>query len=449
MQTFEQVMQWFLDLGSPVMLPIIFFVIGLFFRVKVGRAFKSALTIGVGFIGLNLVMGLLTDNLSPAAEAMVENFNLSMETVDVGWPAASAIAYGTFLGSLAIIVGIGVNILLLLFGLTKTLNVDIWNFWHIAFSGSLVYAATQNFGLGIFTMITHSMLLYYLGDKSASYVQKYFELPNMSFPHGQSVAGYVVARPLNWIFDRIPGLNKINISPESVEKRFGVFGDNTVIGFLIGVVIGILAGYDTSGVLNLGVATGGVMLLLPRMVALLMDGLTPISDAATSWVKEKFPDAELYIGMDSALAVGHPSVLATAMLLVPITLLLAVILPGNSTLPLGDLATIPYMIALMVAVFRGDILRSVIGGSLYMGLALYISTWATPLITEIAKSANFDLAGNASITVLSDGGIWSTPLFAGLGDYLGWIGIGIVFVITLGLIIYEYKFKTDKNEVED
>src|SRR5699024_11812693 len=72
MQTFEQVMQWFLDLGSPVMLPIIFFVIGLFFRVKVGRAFKSALTIGVGFIGLNLVMGLLTDNLSPAAEAMVE-----------------------------------------------------------------------------------------------------------------------------------------------------------------------------------------------------------------------------------------------------------------------------------------------------------------------------------------------------------------------------------------
>jgi len=448
MQTFEQVMQWFLDLGSPVMLPIIFFIIGLFFRVKAGRAFKSALTIGVGFIGLNLVIGLLTDNLSPAAEAMVVNFNLSMETVDVGWPAASAIAYGTFLGSLAILVGIVVNIVLLVFGLTKTLNVDIWNFWHIAFSGSLVYAATQNFGLGIFTMVTHSMLLYYLGDKSAGYVQKYFELPNMSFPHGQSVAGYVVARPLNWIFDRIPGLNKISISPESVERRFGVFGDNTVIGFLIGVIIGILAGYNVGDILNLGVATGGVMLLLPRMVSMLMDGLTPISDAATSWVKEKFPNTEVYIGMDSALAVGHPSVLATSMLLVPATLLLAVILPGNSTLPLGDLATIPYMIALMVAVFRGDILRSFIGGTLYMGLALYISTWATPLITQVAKSANFDLAGNASITVLSDGGIWSTPLFAGLGENLGWIGIGIVFVVTLGLIIYENKFKSKTDEIE-
>src|SRR5699024_490868 len=156
----------------------------------------------------------------------------------------------------------------------------------------------------------------------------------------------------------------------------------------------------------------------------------------------------VYIGMDSALAVGHPSVLATSMLLVPATLLLAVILPGNSTLPLGDLATIPYMIALMVAVFRGDILRSFIGGTLYMGLALYISTWATPLITQVAKSANFDLAGNASITVLSDGGIWSTPLFAGLGENLGWIGIGIVFVVTLGLIIYENKFKSKTDEIE-
>src|SRR5690625_886419 len=244
MQLFESIMQWFLDLGASVMLPIIFLIFGLILGVKVGRAFRSALTIGIGFIGLNLVIGLLTDNLGPAAEAMVSNYNLNLQTIDVGWPAASAIAYGTFLGSMAIIVGIVVNVLLLVFGMTRTLNVDIWNFWHIAFSGSLIYAATGNFALGIFTMVTHSMLLYYLGDVSAGYVQKYYKLPNMAFPHGQSAAGFVIALPLNWLFDRIPGLNKINISPEAVQKRFGVFGDNTVIGFFIGVIIGLLAGYN-------------------------------------------------------------------------------------------------------------------------------------------------------------------------------------------------------------
>lgn len=439
MQTFEQVIQWFLDLGAAVMLPIVFIFVGLFFRVPLAKALKSALTIGIGFIGLNLVIGLLTSNLSPAAEAMVQNFNLSMEVVDVGWPAASAIAYGTFLGSLAIIVGIGVNALLLLFGLTKTLNVDIWNFWHIAFIGSLVYASTNNFALGIFTMITFSMMTYYLGDKSAVYVQKYFGLENMSFPHGQSLAGFVLAVPMNWLFERIPGLNKLKLDPDTVEKRFGIFGDNTVIGFIIGVVIGILASYDIGDILYLGVATGAVMMLLPRMVSLLMEGLTPISDAASKWVKDRFPGRNLFIGMDSALAVGHPTVLAASILLVPITLLLAVILPGNTTLPLGDLATIPFMIALMVPVFKGDLLRSVLGGGIMIGLALYISSWATPLITESAVAANFDLAGNALITVLSDGGIWPTFVFTSAADLLGWIGIGIIFVIVVILFVFEKR----------
>ena len=447
-QVFEQVMEWFLDLGASVMLPIIFLVFGLILGVKFGKAFKAALTIGVGFIGLNLVIGLLTDNLGPAAEAMVENYGLSMQTIDVGWPAAAAIAYGTFLGSMAIIVGIVVNVLLLVTGMTKTLNVDIWNFWHIAFSGSIVYAITGDFGLGIFTMITHSMLIYYLGDISAKYVQKYYGLANMSFPHGLSVAGLVLALPLNWLFDRIPGLNKLNLSPESIQKRFGIFGDNTVLVFFIGIIIGLLASYGVGETLGLGVATGAVMLLLPRMVSLLMEGLSPISEAATDWVKKRFPGRELFIGMDSALAVGHSSVLAASLLLVPITLLLAVILPGNTTLPLGDLATIPFIICLMVPVFRGDIFRSVIGGGILLAGALYISSWATPFITETAKSANFDLGGNTSITVLSDGGAWTTILFGGLGDLAGWIGIGIVFLVTLVLIVYKNKVSDLKKEQE-
>lgn len=445
MQTFEQVTQWFLDLGASIMLPIIFLILGLILGVKFGKAFKSALTIGIGFIGLNLVIGLLTDNLGPAAESMVVNYNLSLETLDVGWPAGSAIAYGTFLGSMAIVVGILVNVVLLIFGLTKTLNVDIWNFWHIAFSGSIVYALTGNFALGIFTMITHSMLLYYLGDMSAKYVQSYFNLKNMAFPHGQSAAGFVIALPLNWLFDRIPGLNKVNISPEAVQKRFGVFGDNTVIGFFIGIIIGLLAGFNISDTLSLGVVTGAVLLLLPRMVSLLMEGLTPISEAATEWVKKRFPGKEVFIGMDSALAVGHPAVLAASLILVPITLFLAVILPGNITLPLGDLATIPFLICLMAAVFRGDILRTVIGGAVFITAGLYFASWAAPYVTDAAIASNFDLAGASSITVLSEGGLWTTYLFGNLADVIGWAGIGITFIVVLFLLIYQHKIRSKSS----
>ena len=52
--------------------------------------------------------------------------------------------------------------------------------------------------------------------------------------------------------------------------------------------------------------------------------------------------------MDAAVALGHPAVISTALILVPITVLLAVILPGNQVLPFGDLATIPFVVAFIV-----------------------------------------------------------------------------------------------------
>ena len=73
------------------------------------------------------------------------------------------------------------------------------------------------------------------------------------------------------------------------------------MGFLIGLVMGILAGYDVAGIGQLAVKTGAVMVLMPKMVALLMEGLTPISESANSFVQKRFPGRELYVGRDAAL----------------------------------------------------------------------------------------------------------------------------------------------------
>lgn len=103
-------LQWFVNLGASVMLPILLFVFALILRIKPGKAFKAGLTVGIGFVGLNLVIELLTKNLGPASQAMVKNFGLHLSTLDIGWPAGSAVAYGTVLGSLAIPVGVITNI---------------------------------------------------------------------------------------------------------------------------------------------------------------------------------------------------------------------------------------------------------------------------------------------------------------------------------------------------
>lgn len=440
--------QSFIDLGPSIVLPIIIFIFGLALGTPARKAFLAGVMVGIGFIGLNLVTGLLGSSLGPAAQQMVERFGLELNTIDVGWPAASAISYGTLLGSLAIPVGIGVNLLLLFVGMTQTLMVDLWNFWHAAFVASLLYAVNNDFVLSIFGMITYLCLMYLLADIIAPIINDFYGFPNITFPHGTSAPGFLIALPMNWLFDRIPGFNKIEADPEAIQDKFGIFGETTVMGLIIGIVIGIFAGYDVKGILNLGITLAAVMVLLPRMVALLMEGLTPISEAANEFVHKRFPGRDLNIGMDSALAVGHPAVLSSSLILVPITILLAFILPGNKTIPFGDLATIPYAVCLMAPVFRGNIIRTVLSGTFYMASILYITSWVAPVVTNAAKAANFEMGGNDSITAMVEGGLWPTWLFVFASKNTPWLIIGALFIIILGGLYYVNKVKLKEKTIE-
>jgi len=123
-----EALQWFVDLGAVIVLPVLVFIFGIILGAKPGKAFVSGLTVGVGFVGINLVIGLLGDGLGSAAQSMVERMGMSLTTIDVGWPAAAAIAFGSLLGSLAIPIGLVVNIGLVVIGMTKTLYIDIWNY---------------------------------------------------------------------------------------------------------------------------------------------------------------------------------------------------------------------------------------------------------------------------------------------------------------------------------
>ena len=78
MKAINDVVQYILNLGPTVMLPIMILIIALIFRVPFGKALRSGLTIGIGFVGINLVIGVLSDNLGPAAQAMVERFGFHL-----------------------------------------------------------------------------------------------------------------------------------------------------------------------------------------------------------------------------------------------------------------------------------------------------------------------------------------------------------------------------------
>ncbi|MCR4398230.1 MAG: galactitol-specific PTS transporter subunit IIC [Firmicutes bacterium] len=414
------VFKYLLDLGATVMLPIIIFVLGVALGQKPGKAFRSGVVIGIGFVGIGLVLGVLVGNLGPAAQAMVKRLGIELTVVDVGWPAAAAIAFASRAGALIIPLGLAVNIAMLLGRATRTVNVDIWNFWHFAFTGALVTAATGRLWLGVLAAAANAAIVLKLGDWTAPMIQDFYGIPGISLPHGFSAAYVPIALPLDRVIDRIPCINKISIDPESIQERYGIVGDPTVLGVILGLILGVLAGYDVKRALNLSISMAAVMFLMPRMVKVLMEGLIPVSEAAREFMQKRFGGRSFYIGLDSAIAVGHPAAIATAIILVPITIVLAAVIPGNRVLPFGDLATIPFMVAMVAPIVRGNVFRSVVIGAVVIGVGLLIATNVAALHTQAAIEAQFTLPEGATlISSICDGANPLTWLLMKIASLLG------------------------------
>ena len=418
------VVQYILNMGPTVILPITILILGLIFKIKFSKALKSGLTIGIGFVGINLVVNLLTTTLGPAAQAMVERFGLSLTIIDVGWPMTASATWASPVAPLLIPICLIVNLILIYFNKTKTLNIDLWNYWHFIVAGATGYIVTGSYVWAIICAIIMECLVLYTADKTAPYVQEFYGLEGICLPTGSTTSfaplGFLVGK----LVEKIPGINKLNADPESIQKRFGIFGEPMMMGIILGLILGTLAGYEVSEIFNVGMSMGAVMFLMPRMVKILMEGLVPISEAVRDFLQEKYEGRDLYIGLDAALATGHPSVLSTALILVPITLFLAVILPGNKVLPFGDLATIPFYVAFIVCFRKGNIVQSVITGTIVLAISLYMSTNYAPVHTELLQQANMMPEGAAIVSSIDTGGNlfkWAilklSQLVSGLGIF--------------------------------
>ena len=124
------VFSYIISLGASVMMPILFTIIGVCIGMKFGKALKSGLYVGVGFVGLGIVTSLLTTNFSDPLTAISQIYHLQLNVFDMGWPAAAAVAYNTAVGALIIPICLGINFLMLI----PIVNIILLIVW--AFGGS-------------------------------------------------------------------------------------------------------------------------------------------------------------------------------------------------------------------------------------------------------------------------------------------------------------------------
>ena len=275
------------------------------------------------------------------------------------------------------------------------------------------------------------------------------------------------------VLDLIPGINKVNIDSEGLKKKFGLFGEPLCLGVLIGFILGALAygGVLTeqltrwgelegrqaffaalAKILGAGIKLGAVMELIPRITSLFIEGLKPISDATRELIAKKFKNAEgLSIGMSPALVIGHPTTLVVSVLLIPVILIIAVILPGNTFLPIASLAVMFYLFPLVLPICKGNVVKAFITGLIALIVGLYFVTNLAPFFTEAAHDV-FAATGDKAVRIPEGNDAGALDFASGIYCWITFhlthtiklVGPALLVLIAAGMMFINRKQITQK-----
>ncbi len=456
-----EIFSYIIQLGAAVMMPIIFTILGICLKIKPSKALLSGLYVGVGFVGLSIITSLLTSTLGPVLGEIVANYGLELQIFDMGWPAAAAVAYNApIVGALIIPICLAVNILMLITKTTRTVNIDLWNYWHYAFIGAITYFATDSLAWGLFAAIICFIITIVMADITAPKFQEYYDgMEGISVPQPFCQGFVPFAALLNKGMDMIPGFDKINVDAEGLKKRFGIVGEPLILGVIVGCIIACFAEFGAGAteatladkiknIMIVGIKMGAVMELIPRITRLFIEGLTPISQATKEIIATRFKDSKGFnIGMTPALVIGHPTTLVASLILIPIILFLSVVLPGNKFLPLASLAGMFYIFPMILPITKGNVVKSVIIGLVALIVGLYFVTNLAPSFTLAARDV-YAATGDAAVHIpegFEQGGSldFASSLFTWVIYHLTHsikvIGPIILSLFTLGMMLYNRK----------
>lgn len=439
MAGFQNVVNYILGLGSAIFVPLIILILGLIAGMKFKHAFMSAITLGVAFTGMSMVIGFMSQAVGPASEAMAKNTGINLPALDLGWTGAASITWSWSYAFIFFAVVLGVNFIMLLLNWTKTLNVDMWNVWGKALTAYLVYFVSGSLVAGFITAIVQVVLELKMGDMFQKHIQDLTGIPLVTVTHLMNISA-VLLLPFNILMDKIPFFNK-KADTNALKEKIGIFSENSVMGFIIGLCLGLVAAYGISGSLNLAIQVATAMALFPMVSKMFMQSLSPLADAMSEMMKKRFKDREVFIGLDWPILAGRSEVWVTAILLVPVFIGYSMILPGNAVLPLAGI--INYSIAVGgLLLTGGNLYRMLTLGVISMPLYLYGATYFTPVLTGLAEKTGAveGIKAGQQITWSSIEGPEFRILFAEAfkGNILAIVG-SIAFI---AMFVWLYKYMT-------
>lgn len=386
--------QGFIGLGATVLLPVVIAILGKFFGMKLGHAIKSGLLVGIGFQGLVLAVNLLISSIQPVMD-YYSKMGSGYDALEVGFAALGAASWTVPFAVFVIPAIIIVNLILVRLKITKVLNVDIWNFMHFLVPGALAYALSGSAVIGFFVAVACGIIALFFAQWLAPKWGEFFGLEGTTCTTLSFCAWvYPISYGLNKVFDMIPGVKSIDVNVDKLGDKLGMFGDPAVIGLIVGAFLALITQQEFGTLLTIAMGVAAAMVLIPRMVSVMMEGLTPMGNAANDYMHKKIgDDADIYIGMDIALGLGDPACITCTAIMIPVTILLAFLVPGMRFFPLGILAEVCYLAPMCVLASKGNIFRTLMCMTVIMFVTLFFANMFVPEATQMLSVTGVDFEG--------------------------------------------------------
>ncbi|MGT2888192.1 PTS galactitol transporter subunit IIC [Streptococcus didelphis] len=399
-----------IDLGSGVVMLIVMTVLAMVFGVKFTKALEGGIKLAIALTGIGAIIGILTGAFSESLQAFVKNTGISLNIIDVGWAPLATITWGSPYTLYFLLLMLIVNIVMIVMKKTDTLDVDIFDIWHLSITGLLImwYAGRNHLPL-ILSLTIATIAVIFVGVLKI--INSDLMKPTFDDLLGVASTSPMTSTHMNYmmnpiimvldkLFDKVfPGLDKYDFDAAKLNKKIGFWGSKFFIGMILGFVIGIMGDPHLSWAalkhwFELGFIAGACLELFSLIGSWFIAAVEPLSQGITNFANSKMGGRRFNIGLDWPFIAGRAEIWACANILAPIMLVEAILLSkvGNGILPLAGIIAMGVTPALLV-VTRGRLIRMIIFGSLLLPLFLLSGTMIAPFTTELAKKVGAFPAG--------------------------------------------------------
>lgn len=389
------ILQPIIDLGAAPMMFILLSVFAMLMKVKPSKALEGGLKLGIALTGMGAVIDLLTGTFAPALQDFVASTGIELPIIDVGWAPLATITWGSAYTLFFLLILIIVNIVMLSINKTNTLDVDIFNFWHLSIIGLLVMYYSENLLISTLLVIFLGVLKFINADVMKPTFNDLLDMPD-SNPTTTTHTNFLL-NPLIMLIDKIisklfPFIDKYDFDAAWLNDKIGFWGSKFAIGIYLGIFVGLLGQQSPTEIFHLAFIGATSLELFSIVGTWFISAMEPISQGITDFMSKRLGGRQVNIGIDWPFLAARPEMWAAANVLAPVMLIMALILPGNGILPLGGIIAIGLTPALLV-VCRGKIMRMIIIGTLVLPVFLWSGSFIAPFVTNVAGSVGAMPAG--------------------------------------------------------